>query len=201
MGSTLGAAKTAARKIGCTVEEWLTRRAKRRAVVHQVPSLVGHREHGPGPEPARRDRLQLPSVCVQQADESQGRCAMRSAFNLDSRGDNWRGRAICATAEVRPDMWETTSGRNGEAAHICLEHCPVRQQCLDDAVDAGADRRRSVVLAGIAFDQLGHPMPAQSPAGRCRLCPGVWADAIDNDRRARAQRERRRREAARSAAA
>lgn len=27
MGSTLGVAKTAARKVGCTVEEWLARRA------------------------------------------------------------------------------------------------------------------------------------------------------------------------------
>ncbi len=126
---------------------------------------------------------------------------MRSAFNLDSRGDDWRGRAACATTEVRPDMWETTSGRNGEAAHICLEHCPVRQRCLDDAIAAGPDRRRCVVLAGIAFDQVGQPVPTQVPASRCRLCPGAHGDALDNERYNRARRERRRREAARSAAA
>lgn len=80
---------------------------------------------------------------------------------------------------------------NGEAAHICLDHCPVRQQCLNDAVAAGPTRRRCVVLAGIIFDHDGQPIPTQTPATRCRLCPGARGDVIDERRERRREQWRR----------
>lgn len=89
----------------------------------------------------------------------------RSTHGLDHRGDNWRAQATCA--DVGPIVWDALRAK--VAAHICLTHCPVRQQCLNDAVATPPERRKEVVLGGVAFGVCGQP-EAQIPADWCRRC-------------------------------
>lgn len=52
----------------------------------------------------------------------------------------WELSAVCR--QVDPDLWFPKPGENGRAAkRICRERCPVREECLDDAMAREAGKR------------------------------------------------------------
>ncbi len=61
--------------------------------------------------------------------------------------DNWRDYAACA--EVGGDAWFPEKGEPiGAARNICLNVCPVRAECLDEALSNPSTHGRHGVWGG-----------------------------------------------------
>lgn len=61
---------------------------------------------------------------------------------------DWRELAECASGKYSPELWFPGPGREtsqGEVAKaICLFDCPVRNQCLAEALSHGVDRQHGI---------------------------------------------------------
>lgn len=80
---------------------------------------------------------------------------------------HWRDHAACADPDVDAAWFHSGIGSSGpdpRALATCAR-CPVLEPCHGDAVAAGPDYRRSIVLAGVIYGHNGHATRAQ-PA-RC----------------------------------
>lgn len=81
----------------------------------------------------------------------------------------WEADAECAKHD--PDLWHTTTGwiawpQIAEARHICLTHCPVREQCHRDI-----GPMRGAVVGGVFYNSHhGAASETQPMARTCRVC-------------------------------
>lgn len=80
----------------------------------------------------------------------------------------WELLAECGKHD--PDLWHAREGglnvqQIGEARHICLHHCPVREQC---ARDIGP--MRGAIVGGVFYNQYSEQSSCQPLAERCRIC-------------------------------
>jgi hypothetical protein len=93
----------------------------------------------------------------------------RSAYGLEAAPvDNWARYALCAG---RADLWGALSWvKRSTAVHICLQHCPVLEQCRRDLERTPVDLRRGMVTAGVAHNSLGGPMQWRPQSIRCSFC-------------------------------
>jgi len=79
----------------------------------------------------------------------------------------WWDAARCHQPDMDPDLWSSELRADiATARHICLTHCPVTQQCLQDAHKY---QPVGVVQGGIRWDRRGH-LYTSIPAKTCRLC-------------------------------
>ena len=62
---------------------------------------------------------------------------------------DWRKRAACYGDD--PEKWSYRDGDNVEATKICLYKCPVREQCLEEAVGYENPPTYGVIRGGISF--------------------------------------------------
>jgi hypothetical protein len=79
----------------------------------------------------------------------------------------WERQAMCA---VDPDLFHSNVriaawGKVAEARHICLRHCPVREQCA-----RAIGPMRGAVVGGVYYNADGEQSAYQPLATRCRLC-------------------------------
>jgi hypothetical protein len=92
-----------------------------------------------------------------------------TAYGLDTdRREHWSQWAECRTS---PELWfAETAGARAAALHVCLEHCPVLEQCRRDAAEAAARREhRSLVVGGVSYNHAGRDADAL-PAAACARC-------------------------------
>lgn len=61
--------------------------------------------------------------------------ARRSSWGLESEPENWRDQALCA--QVDPELFFPEKGGSSKAAKTICKLCPVRLECLQDALDHG----------------------------------------------------------------
>jgi hypothetical protein len=117
----------------------------------------------------------------------------RSAHGLDSSevGEVWRPDGACSED---PDLWFESGARHWAlAAHVCLRHCPVLEQCGNALL---AEMRQGVrprdgVVAGVRFNTVGRPRATDQSKVRCTLCRKPPRDdaAIEADIAAYARRK------------
>ena len=95
-------------------------------MVRPTLSVVPTRGSQPGP-----GTLPVPSGTGEVAQRSaEPHC--RTAFPVVAEGSEWTVKAVCAGGD--PDMLFVTGAAQREAAKIC-QACPVRLECLADALD------------------------------------------------------------------
>jgi hypothetical protein len=88
-----------------------------------------------------------------------------SIWSDKQEGRDWRSRALCSQPDSDPELWWDPD-RLGQsmARHMCLTHCPVRQQCLTFYVVSGGE-----TAGGITYKQNGQPVKVQP-----RVAPRCW---------------------------
>lgn len=109
----------------------------------------------------------------------------------EAAGRDWRAAAVCAAAGTDPELfYPIDTGPAGELAlarakRVCAG-CPVRAQCLADAMALEDPAERWGVIGGLsAPDRTAlhlnehRPTPAPVPAGVLVLTPGVQLDLFD----------------------
>lgn len=88
------------------------------------------------------------------------------------RDEHWDHYATCAKrGVVNPDLWHGSVNRTpwtsiALARHICLRHCPVREECRRHTPTLP-----NAVVAGTYYNQRGERSGTQPYAPRCQLCP------------------------------
>lgn len=82
----------------------------------------------------------------------------------------WEQQAACGE---NPELFHTRPGngtwaRVSAARHVCLYHCPVRQQCEENIPPM-----RSAIVGGIYYNNRAEPSEYQPLDKRCARCtPG-----------------------------
>lgn len=73
-----------------------------------------------------------------------------------STGEPYRPRPLCAEPNVDPEWWVTLhAGRcpkgcpHGLAAHLCLDHCPLLEECQGILALSYSDEYLGMVLGGM----------------------------------------------------
>lgn len=92
-----------------------------------------------------------------------------TAYGLDSSPDqHWSMRAACRPA---PELFfDDRLSARAAALHVCLEHCPVLEQCRRAAAPLVEQREhRSLVIGGVSYNHLGEESEAR-PAASCARC-------------------------------
>ncbi len=87
---------------------------------------------------------------------------------------HWRDHAACPGMD--PDLWTITNGSGGTVHPVALATCgtcPVREACHRDAQATSPHLRRSIVLAGVPYNDAG--LPLATGLARCARpgCP-AW---------------------------
>ena len=83
---------------------------------------------------------------------------------------NWRRRGTCASPDQQPDMWFAPDVETRRlACHICLNHCPVLNECHEDAKNYPY---KGVVAGGIIWSEAnGRPVTrGRGPGQLCTIC-------------------------------
>ncbi|MCG7610378.1 WhiB family transcriptional regulator [Mycobacterium sp. CnD-18-1] len=80
--------------------------------------------------------------------------------------DYWQGRAACA--DHNPSRWDTDEPAP-ETIQIC-NGCPVRQQCLQDALD----RKESRGIRGGLTPNQRHQLARRIPPRSCKGCDATF---------------------------
>lgn len=90
-------------------------------------------EHGTAATTGAGDAIQAGSRAPAQATISaQPAISAEPAVSAETHRSAWTSRAVCATQD--PDMLFVTGAAQRQAARMC-DGCPVRLECLADALD------------------------------------------------------------------
>lgn len=130
-------------------------------------------------ERAHRDMFARPVHCafcsVQLGDSHVHRDGCPAAPpGRDNPHDDWRADAACTTSGLGPEAWfDEHPARNRAAAHVC-ERCPVRQECLNSAIERRElwgiwggmyPHERARLWGRISYQSYGQTLSPRKPKG------------------------------------
>lgn len=88
-----------------------------------------------------------------------------SAHNTDPEIDNWANRGLCAQIG-NDDIWFPERGATAKPARAICAQCPVRNQCLQDALQNDDSWGIRAGLTPLERRKLRHQLGVGQPSGR-----------------------------------
>jgi hypothetical protein len=118
-----------------------------------------HRDRGASVAAAAR-LLGVDDAVAYLAYEAPYQEQVNALLAVPGPGAHWADRAVCGRAGIDPERWEarnsatSLSSRQVQPALALCRVCPVRDQCLSDALEAPEEHTRFVILGGLTPREL-----------------------------------------------